>query len=348
MNPQYDQELTSLARAGLEEIQDWARTLASAGTAQNMQRIDQLCDILRENNSRRKALELRRIQYGAEPTVIRLTQCFEEAVALGDTQQLRNLSDEARQRMAGPKSNYNSQLFPLWLKAANVLTDEALFDEVYSRIPQWEKDNNRDVLIQYYICLTRRKEYETLCSHYERLPEHLSRSLFLRMRYNMALRQLENGSARDMPSVKGQRAEDRKIFLSYSRPSMYSTVVTSLLRANGIRVVDLAQDIRQGRSAVETFEMQMDKRDYAIVLLEPEYAGTDGLWHPSPDQLFVYGYFMARLGRRNVFVLRLEDGKRLARPTDFASVHQISLDRPDWIRFLNRSLSEADFQVDFG
>jgi predicted nucleotide-binding protein len=126
--------------------------------------------------------------------------------------------------------------------------------------------------------------------------------------------------------------------------------VALFVKELGLHPVILAEQANEGRTLIEKFEAHALDVGYAIVLLTPEDSayGPDEEPPPSPNRarqnvILELGYFMARLGRKNVVALRQEG---LELPTDILGVAYIPLDDGQaWKTLLARELQHAGIGI---
>lgn len=356
----YEDELSPYTRAGRDQVLNYARGLVASGNSNDFQKANELSYIMRKERRQDEAVEIAKMMYEAKRSFDRLNLYFVAVVDQGDENKIRELCRETEWLLEQGNLEYQKHLFATWLKAANKILDDQLFEDVYRRVPDDEKVTNSYIISQFYVYLNRHSRYDEVCRHYESLPLHMKNAMFVKRYYNNARSRMgyTTSETSTLPVFQEQKpaepaksqintSGDRKIFLVYGGQPMFLTVIESLLQANGIQVINLAKEVKTGSTIVEAFEMQAGKADFAIVLCTPDNEGVGDVWYPRMNVVFEYGYFMAKLGRRNVCLLRQENGKKLELPTDFNSIYQISMDKASWISELGAALTSAGFNVNF-
>jgi len=127
--------------------------------------------------------------------------------------------------------------------------------------------------------------------------------------------------------------------------------VARFIEQLGLSPVILAEQASEGRTLIEKFEVKALDVGYAIALLTPEDRayGPEDEPPPRPNRarqnvMLELGYFMARLGRKNVVALQQEG---LEVPTDILGIVYIPLDDGGaWKTLLARELRAAGYDID--
>lgn len=360
----YEEELSVYIKKGRDEVLNYAHGLVNSGNYNDYQRAIELAFIMRRERRQDEAVEISKMLYEARHSLDRLNLYFVAVIDQGDENKIRELSQETELLLRTENVVYQKHLVATWLKAANKIMDSVLFESVYARVPIDEKTSNSYIISQLYVYLNRNCRYDEVCRHYESLPTHIQNSEFVRRYYNNARSRMGYGytdSVSAVPSIATipmpsepipsqtvtNTNEEKKVFLVYGGQPVFLTVIESLLHANGVPVINLANEVKTGSTIIEAFELQARNADFAIVLCTPDNEGAKGVWYPRMNVVFEYGYFMAKLGRKNVCLLRQENGKKLELPTDFNSIYQISMDKSSWINELGAALKNAGFNVNF-
>lgn len=140
---------------------------------------------------------------------------------------------------------------------------------------------------------------------------------------------------------------DNDVFLVHGHDEGPRESVARFIEKLGLNPVILHEQASQGRTVVEKLEHHSDVR-FAIVLLTPDDVG--GL---SPDELqprarqnvvLELGYFLARLGRKNVCALYRGE---LELPSDYMGVIYVPYDAGGgWQLLLGKELKAAGFSID--
>jgi len=144
-------------------------------------------------------------------------------------------------------------------------------------------------------------------------------------------------------------SQSRKIFLVHGHAEEPKHTVATFLRSLGLEVVILHEQANQGQTIIEKFEKHSDVR-YAVVLLTPDDAGAS-VQHPEKTRrrarqnvILELGYFLAKLGRKNVCCLYVEG---VESPSDYDGVLYVSYDQGGaWRSKLTKELSAAGIELD--
>jgi predicted nucleotide-binding protein len=166
--------------------------------------------------------------------------------------------------------------------------------------------------------------------------------------------ELQFSKSRVDAGVRRERATESikcKIFLVHGHDNAALHEVARFLEKLHQDVIVLRELPNQGRTIIEKFENYADV-GFAVVLLTPDDAGAAGIVL-SPDELrprarqnviFELGYFIGRLGRKNVCAL-YEEGVEI--PSDYDGVLYTKFDAGGAWRFeLARELKAVGIPVD--
>lgn len=353
----YKTELAPYLNQSKGEVIAYAKQLVASHNATCYQMANELSYLMRRSRRNEEAVEIARMMFEDAPSVDRLNLYFVAVVDCGDIASIRKLNDLTDAYLKENNLPYQKHLFATWLKAANKILDDTMFQYVYSQVPVSEKECNTYIISQFYVYKNRHSQYEDVCKHYEQLPPHVQNSTYVNRYYQNARARL--GYSNDIststevsmelvtPTTPATKVSEKQIFIVYGGNPVNLTVIETLLKASNIPFVNLANEVKTGRTIIEAFEEKASKTDYAIVLCTPENEGKGGVWYARQNVIFECGYFMAWLGRDNVCLLCQKDGKDLELPSDFSSVYQIYLDKGTWISELREALKTAGFTVTF-
>jgi predicted nucleotide-binding protein len=156
----------------------------------------------------------------------------------------------------------------------------------------------------------------------------------------------------ETPREPGASPGGRKVFVVHGRAADgFREAAARFIEQLGLSAVILAEQANEGRTIIEKFEANALDVGYAIVLLTPEDSayGPDDEPPPRPNRarqnvILELGYFMAKLGRKNVVAL-LQEGVEL--PTDILGIVYIPLDDGGaWKTLLARELQAAGYDLD--
>lgn len=141
----------------------------------------------------------------------------------------------------------------------------------------------------------------------------------------------------------------KKIFIVHGHDGEMMQESARFVEKLGLEPIILKEQPDEGRTIIEKFEDFSDV-EFAIVLFSPDDLGrainTEGL-NPRPRQnvVFELGFFIGKLGRKNVVVLhKVVEGFEML--SDFQGV-LFKPYREDWELSVARELKAAGFDVDF-
>ncbi len=150
--------------------------------------------------------------------------------------------------------------------------------------------------------------------------------------------------------VKKVDTENRNVFVVHGRDHAIRDEVQRVLHSLSIPTIVLEKEGDAGQTVVEKFEREAARCEYAVVICSPDDEGhlrpksrkVDPL-QPRARQNVVLelGYFLAKLGRHNVFMLHTGN---LDLPSDLAGV----IYQPgstNWQQKLVRELRDAGFVI---
>jgi predicted nucleotide-binding protein len=163
------------------------------------------------------------------------------------------------------------------------------------------------------------------------------------------LSDIENGSGSSAARPLQQRQElSRKVFIVHGHEGEPREAVAGFLRKIDFVPVILREQTNQGRTTVEKFEDHSDV-GFAVVLLTPDDVGgpKDGQLQPRARQnvILELGYFIGKLGRRNVCAIKSGD---LEIPSDIFDIIWTDFDnRGAWKSALARELEDAGHTIDW-
>jgi predicted nucleotide-binding protein len=141
-----------------------------------------------------------------------------------------------------------------------------------------------------------------------------------------------------------------RVFLVHGHADGIVNEVARFLERLGLGVVVLREQPNLSQTIIEKFEEHADVR-FAVVLLYGDDRGGLATESPETYQLrprqnvvLELGYFMGRLGRSRVCVLRAAN---VELPSDYAGVGCVNLDdRAGWQFALARELEAAELEID--
>lgn len=147
----------------------------------------------------------------------------------------------------------------------------------------------------------------------------------------------------------GGKVDCRKVFVVHGSDNGPKEAVARLLEKLGLSPIILHEQPSKGQTLIDKFENHADV-GFAAVLMTPDDVGS--LNQPNPELVprarqnvvLELGYFVGKLGRERVCVLR---GKDVELPSDMLGVVYIDLDASGgWRANLGRELKAVGFDVD--
>lgn len=148
--------------------------------------------------------------------------------------------------------------------------------------------------------------------------------------------------------------ENKSIFIVHGRDLQMRETVQSALRGLGLPTVVLEREDDEGQTVIEKFIKEADRCEYAVVLCSADDEGRLRIkgrakelsmrLRARQNVVLELGYFLAKLGRKNVFVLHPEDS--IEQPSDFTGVVYQTYDKAGkWKAKLVRELKTAGFKI---
>lgn len=149
--------------------------------------------------------------------------------------------------------------------------------------------------------------------------------------------------------------ENKCVFIVHGRDEKMLADVKAALSGLGIYSVILSRENNTGQTIIEKFEKEAGQCEYAVVLCSADDEGrlrqkgkkvNDFPLRPRARQnvILELGYFLAKFGRENLFVLHPEES--IEQPSDFYGVVYETFDKSEkWKPRLVRELREAGFKI---
>lgn len=152
------------------------------------------------------------------------------------------------------------------------------------------------------------------------------------------------------PVASASRQHSNKVFVVHGHDDAAKEAVARFLERLGIEAIVLHEKPTEGRTVIEKLEHYADV-DFAVVLLTPDDVGgpkadADRQLRDRARQnvILELGYFVGRLGRKNVCALYKG---ALELPSDYLGVVYVPLDSGGgWRLQLAKELKSAKFTVD--
>jgi len=145
------------------------------------------------------------------------------------------------------------------------------------------------------------------------------------------------------------QVESNKVFIIHGHDAGTKETVARFITQLGLEPVILHEQANLGRTIIEKFEDHSDV-GYAIALITPDDKGAS-VYEPEcvrqrarQNVIFEFGYFLGKLGRKNVVGLVKGD---IEVPSDYSGVLYIPIDESGAWRFhLIKELKSAGYEVD--
>lgn len=151
-------------------------------------------------------------------------------------------------------------------------------------------------------------------------------------------------------SVNNPQKINNKVFIVHGRDDAARQSVARYVERFGFEAFILDERPNMGRTIIEKFEGESSGTGFAIVLMTPDDIGGLKEKNDSTNDrarqnvIFELGYFVGRLGRGKVCLLRKGD---IEMPSDFDGVVYISMTSDDgWKVSLAREMKAAGLNVD--
>ena len=143
----------------------------------------------------------------------------------------------------------------------------------------------------------------------------------------------------------------REIFIVHGKNKEMKESVARTCEKLKLKPIILHEQRNQGKTVIEKFEKYSDV-GFAIILLSPDDKGYHRDIDPSNAKLrarqnviFEFGYFVGKIGRKNVVALYLEDDN-FEMPTDLSGIIYIPYDKNDaWKYKLISELQSSGYDI---
>lgn len=142
-----------------------------------------------------------------------------------------------------------------------------------------------------------------------------------------------------------------KIFIVHGHDDALKNEVQLLLTRLDLEPIVLHEQINRGQNIIDKFEKNADV-GFAIVLYTPCDIGRSNTKTEQENQprarqnvIFEHGYFVAKLGKENVFTLRKDN---VEIPSDLNGILYETYDIPGaWKHRIARELQSSGYEIDF-
>lgn len=375
MRLMYSEELQPYINKSRDEIMEFAMELINSNNATNWQKVGELVHLLRRSHLKAEGVEVAKRMYEKSPTIDKLNQYFVAVVDRADIAEIRDMDRVVDDYLERNGLGYQKHLFATWLKAANTIMDDQMFEAVYSRVPSVEKLENTYIISQYYVFLNRHSRYTEVREHYHKLSDNIKNSFYVKRYYENASSRMgfavggaspsrptmripapepvsagigiyPTANRAEAPAAEAQTAGEKKLFIVYGNNPGALVLLKALLDSSKIPYTSFEGVI--GDTVIATFERMANEAALALVLCTPEDEMADGSWNPRQNVIFELGYFRAKLGANKTCILRHTQGKKMNMPSDLNGVLDIDMDNTAaFITKLSAVLKEAGFEPSF-
>lgn len=144
--------------------------------------------------------------------------------------------------------------------------------------------------------------------------------------------------------------KDKPIFIVHGHDDGSKEAVARFLERQGIRPIILHEQLNRGKTIIEKFEEHASKVGFAIILMTPDDMGyqvgkeDEKQFRARQNVILELGYFTARLGRSEIFVLRKGI---IELPSDIFGIIYEEMDEGGaWKLRLAGELKAAGYKVD--
>lgn len=149
--------------------------------------------------------------------------------------------------------------------------------------------------------------------------------------------------------------ESNKIFIVHGHDNEMKETVARVLKNVGLEPIILHEQENLGRTIIEKFESCSENVSFAVVLLSPDDFGykkdqlpESAVPRARQNVILELGYFMGKLGRKNVIALN-KGGTNFEVPSDILGIVYIPFDPYNgWKLALAKEIKAAGYDIDFG
>lgn len=141
-----------------------------------------------------------------------------------------------------------------------------------------------------------------------------------------------------------------KVFIVHGHDNTMELEVTLFLKNLGLKAILLHEQNNCGNTLIEKFEVEANKVSYAIVLFSPDdeiHKNENINFQPRPNVIFELGYFIAKLGRNKVSVLKMK-GNDTTIPSDILGLAYTEYEpqNESWKLKVKNELTAAGYILD--
>lgn len=151
------------------------------------------------------------------------------------------------------------------------------------------------------------------------------------------------------------KPKSNNIFVVHGHDNEMKETVARVLKNVGFEPIILHEQENLGKTIIEKFESCSESVSFAVVLLSPDDLGykkdklpESAMFRARQNVILELGYFMGKLGRKNVVALN-KDGTNFEVPSDILGIVYIPFDPYyGWKLTLAKEIKAAGYDIDFG
>jgi len=149
--------------------------------------------------------------------------------------------------------------------------------------------------------------------------------------------------------------QTNQIFVVHGHDNEMKEAVARILERLGFEPIILHEQANLGKTIIEKFEACSENASFTVVLLSPDDLGykkdqppESTMFRARQNVILELGYFMGKLGRKNVVALHRNE-KKFEFPSDILGISYIPFDQyTGWKHELAKELKAAGYDIDFG
>jgi predicted nucleotide-binding protein len=155
---------------------------------------------------------------------------------------------------------------------------------------------------------------------------------------------INSGWQRNQTSVGDHNHKEKMVFIIHGHDNYLKLQTQLLLERAKVEYIVLHEVLDKGRTIIDKLIDEGGRASYAIALLSPDDMVENGLKRARQNVVFEIGYFMGKLGKSNVRLLKM-DGVEI--PSDLQGILYEEYDEKGaWKTHLLNELEEAGITVD--
>jgi predicted nucleotide-binding protein len=143
---------------------------------------------------------------------------------------------------------------------------------------------------------------------------------------------------------------NNNIFIVYGHNDIIKHVVACFISHLNLNPILLDEQANLSQTIIEKFEFFSKIVSFAIIILSADDKISDHIYRARQNVILELGYFIAKLGRKNVIVLYDKSNINISveLPTDIDGLLYIKYDNPngEWRFNICKELQKANFNID--